>query len=73
MLKKTLGVRFDELLTALNETENVCNRRPLTYIYDDNIIKPLWPNHMIHCRAMATIYKDMVSTKEIDVIVESFN
>ena len=41
MLGKTLGVRFEELLTVLDEIENVCNRKPLTYIYDDNIIKPL--------------------------------
>ena len=43
-LKKILGqarVRFDELLKTLKEIENVCDSRPLTYIYDDDIIKPL--------------------------------
>lgn len=43
-LKKILGqarVRSDELLKTLKEIANVCDSRPLTYIYDDDIIKPL--------------------------------
>ena len=77
MLKeKTLQqarVIFDELLTILKEIENVCNRRPLTYIYDDNIIEPLSPNHFIYGRAIATRCEDFVNMKETDVSVESLN
>ena len=76
MLKKIVGqvrVRFDELLIILKEIENVGYGRPLTYIYDDNIIEPLSPNHLIHGRAMATICEDIVNMKETDVVVESFN
>ena len=75
-LKKVLGeatVRFDELLTILKEIENLCNCRPLTYIYDDNIIKPLSPNHLIHGRALATRCEDIVNMKETDVSVESLS
>ena len=75
-LKKILGqsrVRIDELLTMLKEIGNVCNCRPLTYIYDDDIIEPLSPNHLIHGRAIAARCEDIVNMKETDVSVESLN
>ena len=75
-LKEILGqarVRFDELLTILKEIENVCNCRPLTYIYDDDIIEPLSPNHLFHGRAIATRCEDILKMKETDVSVESLN
>ena len=75
-LKKILGqarLRFDELLTILKEIEKFCSSRPLTYIYDDYIIEPLSPNHLIHGRAIATGCKDIVNMKETNVSVESLN
>ena len=75
-LKKILGqarVRLVELLTILKEMEKFCNSRPLTFIYDDYIIEPLSPNHLIHGRAIATGCKDIVNMKETNVSVESLN
>ena len=75
-LKKILGqarVRFDELLIILKEIENVCICRPLTYIYDNNIINPLFMNHLIHGRAIGTRCEDIVNMKETDISVESPN
>ena len=72
-LKKILGqarVRFVELL---KEMEKFCNSRPLTFIYDDYIIEPLSPNHLIHGRPIATGCKDIVNMKETNVSVESLN
>ena len=64
-------VRFDELSTILKEIENVCNSRPLTAVYDDDIIEPLSPNHLIHGRVIATRCEDIANLKETDVSVES--
>ena len=66
-------VRFHELSTILKEIENVCNSRPLTAVYDDDIIEPLSPNHLIHGRVIATRCEDIANLKETDVSVESFN
>ena len=66
-------VRFYELLIKLKEIENVCNCRPLTYIYDDDIMEPLSSTHLNPGRAIATTCEDIVNMKETDVSVESLN
>ena len=57
----------------LSEAENVCNSRPLTYIYDKDIIDPLLPNHLIHGRTIATIFETTVNMKETCFSIESLN
>ena len=66
-------VRFYELLTKLKEIENVCNCRPVTYIYDDDVMEPLSPAHLNPGRAITTTREDIVNMKETDVSVESLN
>ena len=66
-LKKIPGhvrVISDELLTILKEIKNVSNNRPLTYIYDDDFINPLSPNHLIHRKAIATRCEGIVNIKK---------
>lgn len=60
-------VRFYELLTKLKEIENVCNCRPVTYIYDDDVMEPLSPAHLNPGRAITTTREDIVNMKETDV------
>ena len=60
-------VRFYELLTKLKEIENVCNCRPVTYIYDDDVMEPLSPAHLNPGRAITTTREDIVNVKETDV------
>lgn len=60
-------VRFYELLTKLKEIENVCNCRPVTYIYDDDVMEPLLPAHLNPGRAITTTREDIVNMKETDV------
>ena len=57
----------------LSEVENVSNSRPLTYIYDEDIIDSLSPNHLIYGRAIATSCKDIVNMKETVISDESLN
>ena len=66
-------VRFYELLTKLKEIENVCNCRPVTYIYGDDVMEPLSPAHLNPGRAITTTREDIVNMKETDVSVESLN
>ena len=43
-LRKTLGnarINYQDLLTILNEIENVLNNRPLTVVYYDKILQAL--------------------------------
>ena len=50
-LRKTLGnarVNYQELLTILNEIENVLNNCTLTVVYYDKILQPLTPNKLLY-------------------------
>ena len=43
-LRKAIGkncLTFDELLTLVIEVEGVLNSRPLTYVYDGDVIDPI--------------------------------
>lgn len=55
-IKKSVGLRrlnLFELLTLLEEVENVVNNRPLTYVSDDiNSNEPLTPNHLLKGHAI---------------------
>ena len=57
----------------MKEIESVCNNGPLNYIYDENVIEPLQPNHLIHVhgRAIVTRCDDIVNMKGAGVSVES--
>ena len=63
-LKKTLGracLTYEELLTVVTEVECILNSRPLTYLYPDDLEKPLTPSHLIsedgccHCQIQAEL------------------
>ena len=50
-LRKTLGnarINYQDLLTVLNEIENVLNNRPLTVVYYDKILQALKPNKLLY-------------------------
>ena len=49
-LKKVLGnakLSYEELESALIETEGVLNSRPLTYVYNELSEAPLTPSHLV--------------------------
>ena len=51
ILRKSLfhaTVTYKELLTLIVEIEGILNCRPITYVYDDEISKPLTPSHLIY-------------------------
>ena len=61
--KKTVGrtsLDYDELNTALVETESIINSRPLTYIYgnDQSVSHPLTPSHLINGRQISLLPND---------------
>ena len=50
-LRKTLGnarINYQDLLTILNDIENVLNNRPLTVVYYDKILQALKPNKLLY-------------------------
>ena len=50
-LRKALGnarINYQDLLTILNEIENVLNNRPLTVVYYDKILQALKPNKLLY-------------------------
>ena len=61
--KKTVGrtsLDYDELNTALVETESIINSRPLTYIYgdDESISHLLTPSHFFNGRKISSLPND---------------
>ena len=49
-LRKILGkarLSYEELETVLIQIEAVVNSRPLTYLYDDEVLDPLTPSHLL--------------------------
>ena len=54
-LKKTLGkakLTYKEMETLLVEVEGIINSRPLIYLYDDDVMDPLTPSHLLVGRNM---------------------
>lgn len=51
---------YDEMNTALVETESIINSRPLTYIYgdDQSVSHPLTPSHLINGRKISLLPND---------------
>ena len=57
-LKKTLEkarLIYEELLTVLTEVECILNSRPSTYLYPDDLEKPLTPSHLISGRRFLSL------------------
>ena len=49
-LKKILGkarISYEEMETVLIDVEGVVNSRPLTYLYNDDVVEPLTPSHLL--------------------------
>ena len=60
-LQKTLGrayITFEELQTILCEVKVAINSRPLAYVSDDDLDKPLMPFHLMHGRGYCKRTKD---------------
>ena len=68
ILKKLLGnskVTYDEMLTILSSVENILNKRPLTYQYEE-LDEIITPNHLIYGRSINDTYKQNSNVKEVD-------
>ena len=62
-LRKTLGnarINYQDLLTILNEIENVLNNRPLTAVYYDEILQALNPNKLLYGHNINTEWQKAV-------------
>ena len=54
-LRKVLGkarISYEEMETVLFEVEAVINSRPLTYLYDDDVLEPLTPSYLLTGRSI---------------------
>ena len=49
---KRANVKYEELLTILNEIEAVVNCRPLCFLYSDDIEEAITPSHLISGRRL---------------------
>ena len=53
VLRKVIGkarLTYEEMETSLIEIEAAINTRPITYLYDDDIVEPLAPSHLMLSR-----------------------
>ena len=52
-------LKFDEMLTVQKEIENIINKRPLSYVYYDNVQEPLTPNKLIYGKNLIVCINDV--------------
>ena len=64
---KNARLTYEELETIVVEIEAVVNSRPLTYIYDDELLEPLTPSHLMYGRRLKNNPKSKNGTLEDSV------
>ena len=61
-------LNYEEMLTVLREIENVLNNRPLTFVYNDDLVETLTPNKLLYGRNIETVVTNQnESIEEVDV------
>ena len=56
-------LNYEEMLTVLREIENVLNNRPLTFVYNDDLVETLTPNKLLYGRNIETV---VTESKRVD-------
>ena len=57
---------YDEMSTLLKEVESVVNSRPITYIYNDEVVDPLSPSHLLIGKRSTQLPNDTLYVNDND-------
>ena len=72
-LRKAVGSRrltYEELNTVLIEIEAVLNSRPLTYIYEEDVVVPLTPSHLFCGRRLLDRHEQSSNPMDDEILVK---
>ena len=57
---------YDEMTTLLKEIESIINSRPITYVYNDEVVEPLTPSHLLIGKRTTQLPTDEIYSNDSD-------